>query len=71
MQFRVAISAQQLGAIGKLGTERRTYNIEAENSARARDLAIEKGSRESLQHVRVERVEPDWSGEHQETRWDR
>jgi len=53
MQFRVKITAQQLGAIGKHGTEKRTYTIDADKEDMARALAIDRACNDGLQHVKI------------------
>ena len=57
--YIVKISARKEGAIGQHGTERRTYEIEAQDREHVNGLAIDAAYREGgIEHVRVISVQP-------------
>lgn len=56
--YIVKITARKEGAIGSLGTERRTYEIEAQDRSYVNELAIARAYREGgIEHIKVVSVE--------------
>jgi hypothetical protein len=57
MRYQVDISARKEGAIGKHGTERRSYTVEAAHLEDVNKAAIDAAYREGgIEHVRITRV---------------